>query len=438
MLKQAPEHHHHHCHLNIDKEIGSHCKVKLNVKISKEDAGNAYNQAVKEISKSVNVPGFRRGKAPKKIIEDQYGDHVKKEWKRQLVNNTLEHAISHVDEKPLGGRIQKADLEDFSQEGATLHVEYESEPKSPVVDISGFDLKEEPQEQITDEDVNKTIDRLRQYHATWNDVTDRPIQEGDWVSLKIECLDEPKMIICSDTQFHIKKGEVANWILQLVMGKKKGDMAEGQSVQDQSDEEVDEKIDFKPALYQITVQEVKEPTLPDLNDELAKKLGAATPEDLIKKVRENLENEKKLYLTLKNREQLADFLCDKYPIDLPASLYEYEKRVLLQNRIEGFLARGITQEWIKENIKTITEQTEKLAATRLRLIYILREEAQKLGIKVLVSDLQKEMMYERYIRPADERIIHPEMKEEEKEGRLYFTLLTEKTLDRILETRQIA
>lgn len=433
MLKQAPQHQ---CSgLDISKEITENCKVKLDVKVSPKESTDAYNKAVKEISKNVNVPGFRPGKAPKKIIENQYGDHVKKEWRRQLINSTLNHALHHVEEQPLAGRIEKADL---NNEGSNLHIEYEMEPKSPVVDISGFTLKEEKQEEITEEDVQKTVDRLRHYHAEWKDVEDRPVQEGDWVALEIECQDEPKMIICSDTQFQIKKGEVANWILELVMGKKTGDVVEGKSVQDKSDEEIDEKIEFKPANYKITIQKVKEPILPDLDDALAKKLGAETPEELIKRVKDNLENEKKLYLTLKAREQLADFLCEKYPLDLPHSLKEYEKKVFLQNRIEGFLGRGITQDWLKENIKTLSEQAEKHATNRLRLIYILKDEAQKLGIKVLVSDLQKELMYERYVRPADERVIHPEMKDEEKEGRLYFTLLTEKTLDRMLEARQIA
>ena len=440
MLKQLPQTKEHQCHhsLDISKEISSGCRVKLDVKVSKEEAVDAYKKAIKEISKRVDVPGFRRGKAPQKIIEDQYKESVDKEWKRELLNSVVHHVISHTDEKPMGGRVERADIKELTLSGANVHVEYEMEPAAPLVDISDFTMTEEPVEEITEEDVKKTIDRLRHYHAQWKDVEDRPIQEGDWAALEIECQDEPKMIICSDTQFHIKKGEVANWIYHLVIGKKQGDVVEGTSVKDPSDEEIDEKITFKSAVYKLTIQTVKEPLLPELDDELAKKLGAETADDLLQKIRDNLEGEKKLYQTLQKREKLATFLCEKYPLELPATLAEYEKKIFLQNRIEGFISRGITQEWIKENIKTIVEQAEKSAATRLRLIYILRNEADKLGIKVLVSDLQKEMLYERYVRPADERIVHPDMKDEEKEGRLYFTLLTEKTLDRMLETRQIA
>jgi trigger factor len=435
MLKQHESHSHSHdCQgLDISKDITDDCRIKLDVKISKEETEGLYKKAVKEIAKNVNVPGFRRGKAPQKMLEQNYKEAIVKEWRRLLVSEVMQHAISHVDEKPLGGRVERAELKDADlDKGATLHIEYEIE-----VDIANFNLKEEVPEVITDEDVEKTIDRLRHYHAQWKDVEDRVIQEGDWVALEIECIDEPKMIICSDTQFHVKKGEVAGWIFDLVIGKKLGDKVEGKSIQDDS-EDIDEKIEFKPANYSLLIQKVKEPILPALDEELAKKLGAESVEDLLRKIRENLENEKKLFQTLQKRDQLAGFLCEKYPINLPQSLKEYEKKVFLQNRIEGFISRGITQDWIKENIKTVADQAEKNAVTRLRLIYILRKEAEKLGIKVLVSDLQKEMLYERYVRPAEERIVHPDMKDDEKEGRLYFTLLTEKTLDKMLESKQVA
>lgn len=434
MLKESA----HTCHgIDISKEIAAGCRVRLDVKVSKEESSEAYRKAVKEVSKRVDVPGFRRGKAPQKIIEGQYKEHVDQEWKRELRNAAMHHAISHVDEKPLGGRVEKADLENVTLEGATLHLEYEMEPISPLVDISDFAMKEEPTEEITEEDVQRTLDRLRQYHAQWNEITDRPVKEGDWVALEIEC-QEPKMILCSDTQFQIKKGEVANWILELVVGKGLNDTVEGESVQDVSDEEVEGLIDFKPAKYKLKIQKIREPVLPEMNGELAKKLGAESVEELLKKVKINLENETKLHRTHKLREQLGEFLCQKYPLELPQSLAEYEKNLMLQNRIEAFLERGITEAWVKENMGQITEDAEKMASTRLRLIYILRNEAEKMGIKVLVSDLQREMLYEQYVRPADERITHPQMKEEEREGRLYFTLLAEKTLDRMLENRQIA
>ncbi len=121
--------------------------------------------------------------------------------------------------------------------------------------------------------MQELIEEIRRSNATFDDVSGRVAQEGDFVDVSIESLDEePPKPIVKDRRFEVSDKRMASWLKKLLLGKSPGDVAEGMSeVDDQADESIRQK--FKPTKIRLTVHAIKKIQLPELDDELAKKVA---------------------------------------------------------------------------------------------------------------------------------------------------------------------
>ncbi len=411
-------------------------RIKLRIKVNKEQTSKSYDDALKQVNKSVSLPGFRKGKAPKEVIEQQYKGDVEKEWRRKLLHAAVNEAINGIEQKPLTGQVDKANLQNISlDDGAAIEVEYETKPLSPALDLKGFKLEPVEEKSVNEEDVEKTLRKLRLYHAEWEKVEGRAVEEGDWVSLEITKLEEPESKICEGRRFEVTKEELPEWMFKLVVGAKINEPVEGKSKKDKNPLNLfgDEEGAFKPANYRLTVQEIAKPKLPDFDEETLKKFGVENIEQLRTRVNENLTKEASDTIRAKKREQLEKWLLEKYPLDLPQTLLDHEKSILIENYVLGLFNQGVTNSWIEANAKEIEEKILNYAKLRLSLIYLLRGIAKERDIQISMDELNREMIYEQALRPPQERLTTQKMEERERQTRLYLALLTERTLDTLIE-----
>ena len=104
----------------------------------------------------------------------------------------------------------------------------------------------------------------------------------------------------------------------------------------------------------------------------------------------------------------------------------------MRNTVHDLLRQGVTEEWIKNNAANLRKEAEKIGADRLMSIYLMLRTAKDKNIQVLIAELQKEKLIEEMVRPVKERILLPDMNDKEKENRLYFEIVTQKTLDQLI------
>lgn len=434
--------------VKVEREKGS--LVKMHISVSQKGTEAAYQKALKNINKEVSLPGFRKGKAPTSLIAQNYATHVDQEWHDVLINTAFSEALDLVKIYPLKKEsIKKPQIKNISKEdGASLIIEFEAEPEVPEVNPVDLTLKPVKLQTITQKDIDQVIHDIQLYHAVWEDVTDRPIQEGDFVELDIDSLDEPFDNICKNTQFEVADGKMGAWMRKLLEGHSAGEVVTGLSEKDpeapcnectsEGDEEHHHQHhhqEFKPTNLKITIHKVKKAILPELNDELAGKTGVKTVDELLIKVKEDLEKQAETQVKNLKRRQIEEQLLKLYPFDIPASLGKEEKKYRVDYQLSHLKPlEGQDVAAIKQSIK---EDISNKVDNAYRLFFITRKIAEDHQIEVTSEEIMREFMHQMMIQDSEEAIVHSKMEPQEIRARLQSYLQSNKVKDFLIESAEL-
>lgn len=419
----------------VEREPG--CKVLFTITVTADQTKQLYKQAVKSISKEVSLPGFRKGKAPEKLIISHYTQHVDREWRDKVLNWAFSEAIKLTNIQPFHENVvQKPEVKSLSvEEGAEFSIRFESNPELPEVEWKSIEISRPDKLEVKEEDVEKRVEELRYYHTDWQDITDRAAQEGDFVDIDIDALETPSYNICSDTRFELVDGKVPPWLRSLVVGLKPGETAEGMSEPDPA--RTDKEEEFKPTNCRVTLKAIKEARLPDINDELAKKAGVDTVEQLRERIKESLDREAELSVQEKLRKQLEDKILELAPTELPLSVLEAEKSIRMKNMQQALTDAPGSDEELREEVARLEEKARSEAERFLRLFYLTRPIVDEHKIEVYQQELMKELTHQMNAVPKEECGIDVEMEADSLRFKLYALITIRKAEDALLEKVQI-
>jgi trigger factor len=177
------------------------CRVELEVEAAAPLVQEAHRKAVKAVAKEVSMPGFRKGKAPEELVLRKHPQDVDKIWQEMIAEEAFRESVK-LAKTPLLHKDTKITFKTIShsKEGAKLTLTFETEPQLPVIDPKKINLKEVVRPEVNDEKVEETIRQTQLFFAEWKEVDDRPIQEGDFVRLDVDVIDEePHTRIFSNT-----------------------------------------------------------------------------------------------------------------------------------------------------------------------------------------------------------------------------------------------
>ena len=370
------------------------CRLSLRIQVSPEETKKAYKQAIKRVNKEISVPGFRKGKAPDETVVKNYGTHVEREWKDILLNDAFQAALDLTKIYPLTkNSVQKPKIEKCSlEEGAVVSLAYEHYPNVPTIDFSALKLPSLEKAPVSQERVDEILHSIQQSNADWEDITGRAIQEGDYVDLTIDAIDEePVKNIVKNRRFEMSDKQVAPWLKRLLLGLESGATVEGTSeVDEKADASIKEK--FKPTKVRITVHGIKKILLPELDDELAKKAGASSKEDLIAKIHENLNQEAEDELRQNRFRELEKALLREYHFDLPQSLMQEEREERTRRKIQELKKNQLSDEQIREHEKQVEQEVLKEANEALRLYFLNKQLIEQGKITVSNKELNEEIV----------------------------------------------
>lgn len=425
-------------HVIVTREPGS--KVKLQVTLSPLAAQAAYKKAIKNVNKEVNMPGFRKGKAPDSYVVQNYKKHIDDEWKSLLLNTTFGEAVDLIKIYPFGKNgIQNYQIKEASQEkGANLIYEYEVEPEVPEINLEELTIKKVEKKSITPERIQEVITQIQLSNARWENISDQPIVEGDFVDLDIDNLDEG-FEICRNSRFSVEKGKMGTWLVNLLVGKKVNDTVEGVSELDHAhgesctDPTHDHSHDheFRSTRCRIVIKGHQKAILPPVDDELAAKVGAPNVEELNKRIVKSLENSAEDFVKQELRRQIEDELVQKYQFDIPASLTKEDKQHRISHALEHLNPEGMTQEDYDQKVKEISEKVSKDLENAYRLFFIANRVAKDNHLDVSQEEIMQEFM--KQMVNQDTSVINQNMEPQEIRSRLYSYLITQKAKDLLVQ-----
>lgn len=411
-----------------------HSLIEYEVEASSSLAKEAYQQAAKIVAKEVEIPGFRKGKAPVEMVAKKYPQDIEKKWQDSIAHLCFKHADA-LAKIPL---IQKDasvsyKMHSHSMEGAKLTLSFETVPQIPVIDPKKFQLKPVARPEVNPEKVEETIRQTQLFFAKWTPVTDRPVQENDFVLLDVDILEaEPKQKLFSNTRFEVTDRSMAKWMKDLVLGRSVGESIEGVSVADE-DAKPEEKQQFAPKKVMVHINAIEEASYPPLDDAFAKQMGVQTVDDLRVRIEELLTKQADAHVRELEREQVTDFLLTEYPFDLPRSVIDRETQFRLQQLIQDTQFQNqwarINDEERRKLISTIKGQAEKA----VRLFYLCRKVLSDAHLNVTAQDLPQSVNtpLEALLNPN--AVMHDPRQPDVKQAEAFSRILLEKAEDWIID-----
>ena len=318
--------------MKIEIEDVDSCNKKIKFEIPHQEYDKKVKQYYQRLGQQVKVPGFRKGKGPLALLEKQFGPDVKKEVLSNLISEELNNAIVEKDLRAVG---QPHLLEVNAEEGTDITVSASIEvlPTVKLQDYSSIELKMETP-RITDEDINQTIEVMRQRMAKIITVTDRPAQDKDL--LKIDFTSK-----LGDQPF--EGGSAQDQIIQagagqLIEGLDKGmigmEIGETRDIQVQVPEDYPNKeIAGKDVDFQIVLKGIQEQKLPDLDDEFARSVedkNYESMDNMKQNVRSELEGFELKEARKAVKTKLAGKITELNQVDLPEGLLKDQVKFMAE------------------------------------------------------------------------------------------------------------
>ncbi|MDD2494786.1 MAG: trigger factor [Tissierellia bacterium] len=336
--------------------------VTLEFTISKENFEKAVNEAYLKLKDKIAVQGFRKGKAPKHIIERKYGKGIFNEDALDIaVNEAYPIAVKEnnldVIDSPKLSIVKFEEGEDIVM-SADVQVMPEVElGEYKGVEVERFEIK------VTDDDVQKELERIQEQNARIIEVTDRPVQNGDTLTIDYAGF-------VGEEQF--EGGTAENQALEIGSNSFIPGFEE-QLVGKNKDEEVEINVTFpeeyhaenlkgKEAIFKVKIHEIKAKELPEIDDEFAKDVSEFdTLEELKADTRKSLEQKAIDSAKITNDNNIITKVVKNANVEIPEVLIDREIEYLARNYEQQFRNQGFAGKEVEDLIKSFVEQYKQSA-----------------------------------------------------------------------------
>lgn len=378
----------------------SHCQVEFLVKATKNLVQKARLNAVKVINKEVALPGFRKGKAPDAMILSKYPHDVERRLHKELADLAFVEAQKLAKVPVLNNNSTISfDLVSQDESGAELKFVFETEPVVPSVDPKLFVPKPVERKEVGEKQVNEAIRQMSFFYAKWELIEDRPVQEGDFIIIDLDTVDgDSVQRVFNQVRFEVVPERMANWMRNLVLNAKIGDVVEGVSEPDDTATE-EEKKEFKPKKVRLHVLKVERAILPEMDDEFAKKVGAKDVAGMHELVLGVLQRQVEDKAQNDLREQVNDFLVTQYFFDLPRSLVEAEYKHRYSQGMRNPEFKNHMENATPEQKKKIEDRIREETDQSLRLFYLSKQIVQDAKIPITHNEVQQRAVAQRRANP---------------------------------------
>ncbi len=389
--------------MKVTKEITKleNSAVKLTVTIGKKDVAAEYNESVAKYAKSIQIPGFRKGKVPVSVLERKYGEVLKADAAAELIEKALGEIFESIDEKPLPyaqPSMDEAPVLDTTKD-LTFSVTYDVFPTVKIESLEGISIKE-PVVEIGEEELNTELEQIRERNAMVVDKKDDEAAAKDDIATVNYCelADDGSELEGTQRQdfvFPIGSGQNIFKFDDDIIGMKKNETKEITKTYDADFE--DEDLAGTTKKIKVTLTALKVRNLPDLDDELAQDVNEKynTLEDMKTDIKRNMEAIKERRVNEIKSNELLEQLVEKYNFDLPKSMVQAELDHRWRMMAQQF---GTTAEQLDKMVSSsgqsketmLTEWTgdaEKMLKSRIVVEALLKDR----NITVTPEEIEKEM-----------------------------------------------
>jgi len=366
------------------------CRRELELEIPAAEVQKAVERVAKEFARVARIPGFRPGKAPVTLIRRRFADDIKGEVLQSLVPEQIDKAVKEQNLAPI--TQPQVDKVDFAENGPLkFRAIFEVLPE---VELGAYkDLEVEVDAApVTDADVDKAIEEVRERAATFVPAEGRALADGDYAQIKLTGTPagggEPlraDSVLC-----HLGGEETLPAFTENLRGAQAGETRRFE-VQYPA-EYPDAKLAGKGYSYSAEVLGIQEKKLPELNDDFAKQVSEApTIEELRGKVRQGLEAESEMRQTAAVREQLLRKLTEAHDFPVPEALVQNQMDARLERAVRSLAAQGVDPRGVKMDWAALRQRQRERAVEDVKAELLLDGIATAENIEVSEEDSESEI-----------------------------------------------
>lgn len=356
---------------SVEKEEFPGCLVSAKVTINPIEVNNIYKEALKNLRKSISIPGFRKGKVSESIIIERYNEDLQKNWRETLLRNALKNVISLTKINPLNQQsIRKIDFISCElDKGSTVIIEFERYPEIPSINWENFSCSLQEKFEVSEKDISENLENIRYYFASTTSL-EREAQKDDFIllSLKISENGVNERFLFEKKRFKLSEEDMNEKFLKKFLGLKKGAT-------------LTEKITHKEIVTSLqgdtltfVLDDVISLELPQIDNEKAQQLKADSLDDLKAKLKIQLENRARNKVNEENLVKLEEALNSLVNFELPSSLITNKLSVLKQNKLLSLrLVDYLEDQEILEKEDLINQESLEETKKQLKITFLVRK-----------------------------------------------------------------
>ncbi|MGA1979002.1 MAG: trigger factor [Sedimentisphaerales bacterium] len=368
------------------------CKKKVVIEVPEEAVKNATDEQYETLRREALVPGFRKGRAPRRLLEKRFGKETTEQIKLKLLAEASDSALK--DNKLDVLRDPDIDFEKVELPAAgPLKFDFEVEVR-PEFDLPGLDgiPVEKRKLEVTNEQIDREIEQLQKWAGIWTPRDGGEVELYDQiiadVVLKPEGVEEEQKL--DNIEIYVRQSGFVGAIPvekldELLVGAKFGDVRQTSVEVPKTyfrQEYRGKKVDIR-----ITVKEAKWLKPAALDENFFKRVGVGDENELREKLRNSLQARLEQQVRGEMAEQIYKYMLDNTKFDLPVDVAAEQSTALLQRQYISMLQRGLTREQIEEQMEQLRAGSEQQAKEQLKIFFIMAKVAEKFNIDVSEEEI---------------------------------------------------
>lgn len=413
----------------------------LEIEVEAEKFEEGMQKAYIKNKNMFSVPGFRKGKVPRKIVERYYGEEI---FYEDAINVVCPDAYNEAVKQLSLDPVDRPEL-DIKQignnENFVFTVKVPVKPEFDLVDYKGIEVNK-IEYNVTDDEVEQDLKNMQEQSSRLVTVEDRPVQNGDVVQIDFEGLINHEAFDGGkgeDYDLEIGSGQFIPGFEEQLIGKNSGDEVQV-DVTFPEDYNV-EKLAGQPAIFNVKIKQIRYKDMPEINDEFVKDVSEFdTLDELKEDIRKRLTKEAEAKAKREIENAVIDKITESVELDVPEVMLEHQIDIIVNNYNTSLQMQGMSLQSYLEysgmEMSMFREQHKEQAKAQVKTNLVLEKVSKLEKVEVTDEDVEKNIteMAERYNMEVDKvkTMLRPEDIEAIKDN-----LITQKTIDLLVQSAKV-
>jgi trigger factor len=426
--------------MNLSVKDAGTCRKTMSIEIPADKISEEREETLKAYIKFANIPGFRKGKAPKHVVSKKYAKEINDDLQERVLPKYYHEALEESGLKVINV-VDATEVNIKDGEPVSFDVTVDVEPEFKLPKYTEIPVKEQAIE-VTEEQVQEQVDAIRNQHANYDEVENKSIVAGDMGQLTYEATADGTPLqdaipeakgIGSGEGYWVSADEHAfiPGMGEAIVGLNKGDKKEV-TVEFPESFMVKELAGIK-AVYNVEVTGVRVRALPEIDETFLARLQVESEEVLRTNIREQLQQQAENMAIGQKHDQIVKYLIKKTKLEVPDSVVQQQTRNMMYDIANQRMMAGATQEQIAEQQDEILKEAQERSLENVKLRYVGLGIAKELEFEASETEIDEEIATMAIRQRKDAQALRKEMEENDSMASVGEQIRFNKALDYMVE-----